>query len=125
MRLDRLTTLADYLEKTIQPGWLYMGTWAEDGFDKQECGTTACAMGGATQCFPDELELIPGAREGESMDVRVRGTNYHGYAAAINFFEIPNSVAVRLFCPDYYEDYQLDDERAVIERIRNLVAENS
>ncbi len=126
MRLDRLTELANFLEKKVEPDWFNMGVWAEDGFTEQKCGTAACAFGWATQCFPDDLELV----KISSSHWVVRFEHYYrDIQAAERFFEIHREHAYWLFCPDCGsykveepEDIKLDD---VIERIRKFVADFS
>ncbi len=124
MRLDRLTQLADFLETTVKPGWLNMKIWADDGFAEQKCGTTACAFGWATQCFP-ELEIN---RDEHGLvnewGVRIVGTESYGFDAAEEFFELSERDVMRLFCPDFYSRDEQTDAAAVIQRIRDLVSKH-
>lgn len=54
-----LTELADYLEHEVPEEKLDMTIWARGRFTPEKpCGTKACAMGHATQLFPERFKLM-------------------------------------------------------------------
>jgi hypothetical protein len=122
MDSERLLKLADFLE-TVDPDRFYYGNWVGTrrfpwmGDPDMTCGTTACALGWATQ-IPEfraaGLELVKlegnsdklGAYHGAIM---LRGADQTGvwYSAvelsissAMRFFDLDESEARFLFMPD-------------------------
>ena len=56
---EKLLKLAKFLEEEVQDPWFDLDKWATKGFTEKQCGSTACAVGWATACFPDSgLHLI-------------------------------------------------------------------
>ena len=113
--LESLKTLRDFLKKEvpdekfdlnhwrknkeIQPGQPNDTAWAVTSYDLQhECGTVGCMLGWAA--------AIEEFRErGLEYDLNlgeVKFNNLFGTTAGAEFFNIPSTVSIQLFMPDYY-----------------------
>lgn len=122
MRADRLLRLADWLDR-VDPERFYMCTWAQ----KDECGTTACAMGHA--CDIPEFKAL-GLRLDWSQ--RVAHVSFPGptdtrvvdMSAAQRLFDIEEVQAMYLFASETEAGDTRADEtpKDVAKRIRELVA---
>lgn len=117
----KLRKLADFLETTVKNKWFHIDFWATGGFREKKCGSTACALGWATTCFP---------RSGLSLEWESWGTftvKYDGLEnidVAEKFFGIDNDTAYYLFMPESYPE----DERGrndVINRLREVVKQGA
>ena len=128
LAVRRLTKLADFLEKKVQDAWFNLGTWAGSGFTEKKCGTTACAAGWATVCFPRSgLELEPWIGHAGTM-LLTFGDEF-GFSAVTKFFDLERDDAEHIFDPEMYEDEDEDDgdeptREDVIDRIREFVVQN-
>lgn len=138
----RLTILANFLDDLPEEVF-YLGSWihGDTGFSSDlgvtslrrdskgflgtvipsemlECGATACAFGWA--CAIPAFKKA-GLRLGMSTAWPIFGGAI-GYDAAALFFKLPPSkhdgVAEVLFSPDYYEENEHHDPKAVAARIR-------
>lgn len=108
MRRKMLKKLARFLAHDVKDDWFYMGNWASAGFKEKKCGTTACALGWATACFPrSALKLFRGEGcENSSYDILYKdhnGIEHTDYEAAEAFFQISYGEARWLFAPDEYQ----------------------
>lgn len=112
MRKDRLLKLANFLEKKVKPKWFALHTWAEEGWKEKECGTTACAMGWATVCFPRSKLTI-------SKTGVLKYGNSLNWQAVKKFMQISEGDALYLFSDHSYN--YLGTRKDVIERIRQYV----
>ena len=113
MNKSRLLTLADFLENEVKDDWFSLGTWASPGFTEHQCGSTACAAGWATACFPDSgFTLVP-IHPDKDMGSVPQYEEEEGSDAAAAFFEITDPECVALF-------YKDGDKRDVIERLRKF-----
>lgn len=118
----RLLVLADFLERgDLREGKFDMGQWTNVSFCSKlgDCGTSACALGWATQ--------IPAFRRaGLYLDLYGQPTmagSHHPLEAAQQLFGLTWQDADYLFIPD--DDNDLAGKRGrkvVVGRIRKLVA---
>ncbi len=96
MNRRRLRKLAKFL-KTVPPKRFDMGKWASFEFSKENCGTSACAFGWATVCFP---------RSGLSMGPMncvmdtVLFNDQDGEDAAMAFFDLTEDQVDEIFLSD-------------------------
>ncbi len=105
VRLDRLTTLANYLD-TIEEEDFYLGSWkCMKRFNNPECGTKACAIGHACD-IPEfkeaglSLRLVP--------DFNYKVPVYEGqenWRAVEAFFDMTDEDTQELF---YWTGYDGD-----------------
>lgn len=123
----KLLKLADFLKTKVQSKWFNLDYWATAGFAEKECGTTACAVGWATVCFPRSgLRLVDddGDDDGWADDIDIkytyRGEEFEGIDAAGKFFGIDDSTASYLFLPESYPEKRRG-RKSVINRIREVV----
>lgn len=110
-----LTKLANGLEKKVKPEWFDLSSWAEHGWKRHKCGTTACAAGWATTLVPEsglrldrEIELVHG---------RGWRTRY-GFGACQSAFDLNFEQVIYLFDGFHYDRGRKID---VIRRIRKFV----
>ena len=116
---QKLFKLADFLEHEVEDSWFDMDWWAAEGFPEKKCGTTACAAGWATVCFPDSGLYLEGAEE---LGIRYKYENgrvISGMEAAAVFFGINITIAEYMFNPSRYLDSN-SSRRAVIKRLREV-----
>ncbi len=127
----KLDTLADFLESYVQDEWFDLLLWSTRGFPQQECGTTACAGGWATQC-PDFAGMglrlaVAGNRTGlelkydkPTLDGKTK--TYSAADATEQFFGIDFATSDYLFMPG---EYPMDacDRSDVVRRLREIAAE--
>lgn len=114
----KLQTLAAFLRSYVQDEWFDLISWSTEGFPEQECGTTACAVGWATQC-PEfagmGLSLVPfdddsGRRKTLELRYDEPITTDEGpgtetcssTSAAMAFFGIDSETVDYLFLPETY-----------------------
>ena len=115
-----LLKLADFLKTEVRPKWFNLGSWSTRKFLEKECGTTACAGGWSTVCFPRSgLKLVVSREVGESFLELAYG-KYRGLDAAAEFFGIDDDTARCLFYPDYYPGNR-SGRMDVVRRIRRIV----
>ena len=119
---QKLLKLADFLENEVKDSWFALSSWATKGFTKKECGTTACAAGWATVCFPKSgLRLQPigdvvGLNEShESQEMTIMG----GPPAVRKFFGIDIDTYRHLFDQDSYPAGR-DGRKNVVKRLREV-----
>lgn len=117
----KLLKLADFLAKKVKPSWFDIYSFASKGFTEKKCGTTACACGWATVCFPRSgLQLVD-----DTCDDAYAFLSYKGeedFVAAAKFFGITIDQSVFLFQPSY--DENSDSKKGTINRIRKFVKNN-
>ena len=122
----KLTKLADYLAMRVKSDWFNLAEWATDGFQERECGSTACALGWATQCF-SRLTLDTGPDRAWAREPTVgvkfvsEGRNFYNMDAAEKFFNIDEETAELLFMPFRYLKENCTTKGEVIRRLRRLV----
>jgi hypothetical protein len=145
IHFDRLLTLADFLD-TVPEEQFCFAMWVDDNYNGRPlrgCGTTACAMGWATQ-IPEfqalGLALVDLARpyRPNMFEPAILGTDKAGMATITNrglaaarfLFGLTHAQACRLFMPhdDEYDDDEnsLSEEataKQVAEHIRRFVRE--
>ncbi len=122
---QKLLKLADFLEHKVKRGWFDLETWGTHGFPEKECGTTACAAGWATVCFPRSgLSLVPSSNGyyGQTLDICFKRTQssprIRGIKAVEKFFEIDADTAEYLFDPEEYPARR--GKKSVIRRLREI-----
>ncbi len=121
-KFDKLLKLADFLENEVEPRWFDIDFWATPGWTEQKCGTTACAMGWATVCFPEEglsIKNIDDHPIGEVVYEKDGNRLVDEYAAAA-FFGLSHNEAIHIFVSYPVGE---DTKAHVIERIRKFVAD--
>ncbi len=118
----KLRKLANFLETHVKPDWFDLDSFATRGFTKKECGSTACALGWATVCFPKSgLSLVEGEDNWMQFRFDHNSVSDFDFGAATNFFNITMSMALCLFDPEEYESAH-SDKKEVIERLRSLAS---
>ena len=95
MRVDRLEKLSKYLREDVPRSHFDTAVWARRGFEDRECGTSACALGWATICFPGEGLRLEYDDSSDCGGVVYEGEM--GFDAAARFLDIPFEHAVVLF----------------------------
>ena len=45
---EKLLKLAKFLEEYVKDDWFNLDTWSTEGFQKEQCGSVACALGWAS-----------------------------------------------------------------------------
>lgn len=115
---NKLNQLADFLE-TIKADRFNMNFWASGQLN--ECGTIGCAVGWATQIFP-ELKLVETHGVGETYLI-VCFNGLLGFDALTEFFRITYAQSSYIFDPDYYPS-RLVPKDLVIKHIREVSNEN-
>lgn len=131
----KLRTLADFLEAKVKKEWFKIHIFFEQGFEEQKCGTRACALGWATQCFPDSLKLsyihaLPMVvlknpkflqiveSKSSLLDSSLLDSVDVSLVSGSKFFEIEYRLAWFLFMPGQYRyGVELDE---VIRRLREV-----
>ncbi len=117
---DKLLELARFLVEEVKPGWFNLASWAEPGFPKKKCGTTACSVGWATVCFPKcGLKLYSDGNETLGLRYRVDDVVHLGFAAAAQFFGIDWNDAFWLFDPNSYR-YPHNKRKNVAKRLKEI-----
>lgn len=101
--------------------WIMNGGIAEGREVRATCGTVACAFG--WMCMSkkgkaDGLYLRPDPTNIYWTPVYRNKNNYHAAAA---YFSIPYLHARYLFSPSEYREQELQNPRAVVKRIRELL----
>ena len=118
MKQRRLLKLADYLE-TVPRENFDMGFWAKREFRGQECATTACAGGWATNVWPRHLQIVrAGDRQASVLHVASGRMNY---GAVAEFFGLEYGEARALFAPGWF-DFE-ETPAQVARRLRAFVVE--
>ena len=112
--------LATFLETKVKPGWFDLNLWATGGFPEKECGSTACACGWATVCFPKSGLSFRDKCDGIVLEIcwkpKKKGKTYSGGDAIGRFFDIDNISVQRLFSPTHYSGG--GQKETVIKRLR-------
>ena len=124
---QKLLKLADFLEHEVKNLWFNLETWSSIGFTEKECGTTACAAGWATVCFPRSgLSLVPNEYHDDSLEIIFKRTRttaeldyFRGQYAVEAFFDIDSGTAKYLFDPGRYPLRQRC-KKSVIRRLREI-----
>lgn len=112
----RLLKLADFLEKRVPSKRFNLNHFADWDFKPKKCGTTACALGWASVCFPKNIMTCGNG-------IRLINTNYEYYrdfGAAEHFFQLTYEESSFLFDPNEYpitKKYRM----YVVNRIRQFV----
>lgn len=123
LQVNKLERLGQFLRDDIPATRLDMSQWATG--DLGECGTTGCALGWATQLWPNDLHLERVGRAFDRYDVVCYpegrdpqvGTN-----AAQEFFGLDYKTTCYLFSGSDFGDLDPDEEKAeVIRRIFEVV----
>lgn len=122
MNKERLLKLAEFLD-AVPKEQFNLGQWTSDG-SVGSCGTTACACGWATT-IPEFREA--GLRLEKQSDYF--GESFHAlvyeqlknWDAVELFFGISFDDACRLFYEGAYPDEDVNNPRAVADRIRDFV----
>jgi len=101
MNKARLLKLAEFL-KTVSPKHFHMNSFSDcvgsdEPFNIKACGSTACALGWATQ-IPSFKRAGFRQRNEDSFEPVFQGQT--GFSAAGNFFDIPEDDAIGLFGTD-------------------------
>lgn len=117
----RLLKLAEFLKKQVEPEWFNLGVFADDGFQHRKCGTTACAWGWASQCFP-RSGITLDTWDGSELTVCYGG--YTDYDAAKAFFEMTGDQVRYLFDPYSYPMGDCTEKDDVARRIKSFVKNN-
>ena len=112
MRKDRLTKLANFLEEKVKPQWFDLGIFCSRGFEKQKCGSVACAIGWMSAAFPRSGITIHRGL--------VSWKEYSNFEAAREFFEIDRELCFHLFNPMNYPSNR-GARMDVVRRIRQTV----
>ncbi len=115
---EKLLELARFLVEEVESKWFDLGTFAEKGFTQKKCGTTACAAGWATVCFPKSgLKLKLEDEWGDELTLVYK--EHYGFEAAAAFFGIVAHEAYYLFEPGSY--YPPNNKRRnVAKRLREV-----
>lgn len=92
---ERLLRLATFLEEKVEPERFNMDHWFDGDFEKNTCGTTACALGWATVVFPRSLKMVKAYGVSHVEHIR---SGRHGAAAAVAFFGLDQWIADFIFC---------------------------
>ncbi len=104
---DKLLELARFLVEEVKSPWFDLNSWAEKGFPEKACGTTACAVGWATVCFPQcglKLWRSAGAHSDSlALLYELGDETFHGIYAVRTFFGISPDEAEYLFLSYTYE----------------------
>ncbi len=126
---EKLLELARFLVEEVKPKWFDLRSWAEKGFPQKKCGTTACAGGWATVCFPKSglklsgfLFLESGLKlkaVSDSGFLFLEYKGYNGFAAVAQFFGITFEQANHLFSPSSY-NLRSNKKSNVAKRLREL-----
>lgn len=120
MRSDRLLKLADFLETKVDPKRFNLKYWATTDYMPQSCGTTACAMGWATVCFPRSGLKILQSTFSPTIDLIYK--KHNGWEAVEEFMDLSEMEATWLFDEQAYPLTEpKTGPRAVAERIRQFV----
>lgn len=125
---QKLLKLADFLEHKVKSPWFDMETWADRGFPEKKCGTTACAVGWATVCFPrsgltlmkDDCEDSCDDDDLEIVYKRPGHDTLSNFEACTAFFDIDHGTADYLFAPDEYPKRR-QGRMSVVRRLRAFV----
>ncbi len=135
---EKLLALADFLENQVKDHWFDLRYWATTGFTEQECGTTACAAGWATVCFPDSGLSLTHHMAGINITMKYvsNGRTDFGSGAVQQFFGIGDELASHLFYHHHYRygqqnksshlfyhhhyRYGQQNKRHVVERLREV-----
>lgn len=117
---QKLLKLADFLEHKVKSHWFNLDTWADAGFREKKCGTTACAMGWATVCFPRSLTLSHDTNA--VVYRRPNRRDVSGFDASMEFFGISDYDAFRLFDPISYPENR-QGRMSVVRRLRAFANE--
>jgi len=93
MNRRRLRKLAKFLKESVPKKRFKMSAWGDEGFAKNKCSTSACALGWATLCFP---------RSGLTMryhggDLEIKYQGRRGTGAAGLFFGLSSDRACSIF----------------------------
>jgi hypothetical protein len=125
MNIERLLRLADYLE-TVNPETFNMRTWGS----RNECGTTACAMGHACD-IPEfkelGLKLVWPELDHHTAQIEFpcprRNITRVGIGAAQAFFDLDSEQACFLFAGQTDAGFNREDETPlqVVARLRTFV----
>ncbi len=118
---QKLRKLADFLDNEVKDAWFDLGYWAKKGFLEKQCGTTACAAGWATVCFPKSgLTLCPrSAYHPRSEELVVSYGRARGIVAVMEFFGFNGETARYLFLPSEYPHHRRG-RRSVAKRLREV-----
>ena len=123
---QKLLKLADFLEHKVKDHWFGMREWGTIGFTEKKCGTTACAAGWATVCFPESgLYLYEDTYRGSDGSEDGLGISYTGlkhFEAVKAFFETDEETTNYLFNPVAYP-INRRGRRSVIRRLRTTANE--
>ena len=113
MHADKLLRLADFLQNDVKDDWFNLNHFADWGFNEKKCGTTACALGWASQVpeWQGVITLVESKLIGE---VNVCYNDYRNFDAGEKFFDIDDEACSYLFYPAKYVD---TGKQAVIDRI--------
>ena len=115
---QKLLKLADFLEHKVKSRWFNLGSWSTPGFPEKKCGTTACAGGWATVCFPKSgLSLVSDEFNDEALEISYKGVL--NMDAVEVFFGINEDTAEYLFAPDRYPSRRRG-KKSVIRRLREV-----
>lgn len=113
---QKLRKLADFLERKVKDSWFSLEVWGNDGFVERKCGTTACAAGWATVCFPRSgLSL----RNSEICYKRKRRRKLVNMDAVQSFFDLDRKTASFVFLPLSYSESR-GGRRSVARRLRQV-----
>ncbi len=116
---EKLLELARFLVEEVKPQWFDLSNWADKGFSQKKCGTTACAMGWATVCFPKSgLKLKLEDEWGD--DLLLVYKEHYGFEAAAAFFGLISlNEAYYLFDPGGY-NLRSNKKSNVAKRLREI-----
>lgn len=121
----KLLKLAKFLETKVRAKRFSLDSWADFWFDADDtdmdCGSTACALGWATKCFPKQglkIDTVPYSL-GSTQCVYYKDCS--GFAAGAKFFGISHAQSQFLFESAFYPSWGDTRKIDVIRRIRNLV----
>jgi hypothetical protein len=122
MNKERLLKLADFLDK-VSPEHFKLDCWAERGFRKNKCNTTACACGWATVCFRNSKDKLRLTNIGVLYYTK-SGFTLYNFSAAAEFFDIAYNKAFDSFHPGSYEKFHRGPKH-VAKRIRKFVEQHN
>lgn len=123
MRIDRLKTLARYLERlsTIppkkRPREFNLAYWACNISPEHPCGTASCAIGEACFNIPEFQE--DGLTFDKERNMPRYGNDFN-WSAVRKFFDISDLSSERLFIDDSYRTPN-PSPKTVADRIRKLI----
>jgi hypothetical protein len=80
MNTKRALKLADFLETQIKDEWFDLRFFGTKGFNEKKCGSTTCAMGWATVCFPKSGLFLKDLSDDIDYE-----TSYDGFAQGCRF----------------------------------------